>query len=152
MGPDPTTQATRLRENEAEANLAILRNRVEQHLTSVGKTPDSLIDRSQAAVVAIEKIISQLQDCANGRNDLDLKVLVGELDDNFRVMRARQRWHDQQVTAFAPLRAALDDTEMPETPDQEGPNLSEYPRCANGNSYRYHDRPCGPGCDYPQHG
>ena len=28
-------------------------------------------------------------------------------------------------------------------------DLSEPPRCPMGNSLKYHDRPCGPGCNYP---
>lgn len=114
MGPDPQTREVRLRENEAEQRLAVLRNRVEQHLTTVGKTPPALVARSQEAVTSIEKALDELHECAKGRDDIDLKALAATLEDNFRVMRARQRWHDQQIEAFAPLRTALDDTKMPE--------------------------------------
>ena len=119
MSPDPATRETRLRENQAEARLAILRNRVEQHISSVGRTPESLVARSQDATRNIEKIIQQLHECAAGRDDLDLKALVSQLDDEFGPIRSRLRWHDQQIVAFAPLRAALDDTSMPDEDDAQ---------------------------------
>lgn len=120
MSPDPNTRASRLRENTAEAHLAILRNRVEQHVASVGKTPQSLISRSEEAVRSIDKIIKQLRDCANGDDDIDLKALVAQLEDEFVPIKNRMKWHDQQIAAFAPLRDALADTELPEEePDAE---------------------------------
>lgn len=97
----------RLEENRAQAALTILTARVEQHLTSVGKTPDALLARSSAAVRNVEKIIRQLKDHERGHEDLDLRSLINELDDEFGPIKARIRWHDQQVVAFQPLRDAM---------------------------------------------
>ena len=117
MSESEATREEMLRENDAESKLALLRSRVEQHITSVGRTSPRMIERSGKALDRIEVLLAEM---AQACDDPHLANLISEATSEFAHVKARQVWHDQQIEAYAPIRNALYDLAGVEVPNGNG--------------------------------